>query len=66
MKNLSNIEKSACKKGEYVGYCCGAQRIRRGGKGWETYGLASASGKPVYLTARTLDELNGLLVKEGE
>jgi hypothetical protein len=63
MKNLSNIEKSGFRKGEYVGYSDeGVQRIRRGGAGWETYGLASALGSYIRLTAPTLEELNNLLI----
>jgi hypothetical protein len=53
----NNIDKSATRKGEYVGYCNGAQRIRRGGLGWQTYGLASAHGEPIFTSARTLEEL---------
>lgn len=56
-----NIEKSATRAGEYVGYCTGAQRIRKGGQGWETYGLGSASGSPVYETAPTLSALGAKL-----
>ena len=55
------IERSAFRRGEYVGYCHGAQRIREGGRGWQTYGLCSAFGTPVYLSARTLWDLGELL-----
>jgi hypothetical protein len=57
----SRIEKSATRKGEYVGYCNGAQRIRPGGRGWETYALGSASGTFTYVTAETLYQLGGKL-----
>lgn len=56
-----NIEKSAFRSGEYIGYCNGAQSIRRGGLGWETYRLASAAGTFTYATAATLFELGGKL-----
>jgi len=51
------IEKSAFRKGEYIGYCFGAQRIRRAGNGWQCYGLASASGYALFTHAPTLREL---------
>ena len=57
----SRIDKSATRKGEYVGYCNGAQRIRRGGRGWETYALGSSSGIYTYATAPTLYQLGGIL-----
>lgn len=56
-----NIDKSAFRKGEYVGYCNGAQRIRKGGQGYETYSLGSQSGAFTYATAQTLFELGGKL-----
>ncbi len=52
-----NIEKSAFRCGEYIGYCNGAQRIRKGGQGWETYALGPSSGVFTYATAGTLFEL---------
>lgn len=55
---MTNIEKSAFRKGEYVGYCHGAQRIRKGGEGWQTHALGSTAGTFVPLTARTLRELD--------
>lgn len=58
MKNLPNISKSAFRHGEYVGHCKGAQKIRKGGEGWETYGLASTEGSVVKVTAKTLTELS--------
>lgn len=56
-----NIEKSAFRNGEYVGYCNGAQRIRRGGLGWQTYCLGSSEGTFVYASSRTLFELGSQL-----
>jgi hypothetical protein len=56
-----NIEISASREGEYVGYCNGVQRIRKGGMGWETYALGSSSGTFVYATAETLVQLGGKL-----
>lgn len=55
------IEKSATRKGEYVGYCNGVQRIRRGGKGWQTYALGSSAGTFTSATAETLYQLGGML-----
>lgn len=63
MKLPHNIEKSAFRKGEYVGYCNGAQRIRRGGEGWVTNGLCSSQGEAVFAQARTLMELGEKLAK---
>ena len=59
--NHPNIDKSAFRRGEYVGYCNGAQRIRKGGQGWETYSLGSSAGVATYATAATLFELGGKL-----
>lgn len=56
-----NIEKSATRKGEFIGHCNGAQRIRRGGLGYETYALGSSAGVFTYATASTLFELGGKL-----
>jgi hypothetical protein len=58
---LQRIEKSKFKHGEYVGYCRGAQRIKRGGLGWKTYSIGSISGNEVYATAWTLEELDSKL-----
>ena len=32
--NMMNVEKSGWRKGEYVGYCNGANKIIRSGSGW--------------------------------
>lgn len=52
-----NIAKSAFRHGEYIGYCNGAQKIRRGGLGWQTYGLASSEGTAIFVSDRTLSGL---------
>lgn len=57
------IEKSATRKGEYVGYCKGAQRIRRTGKGWATYALGSSAGEAVFVSGRTLTEIGNKMDK---
>lgn len=65
-----NIERSAFRKGEYVGYAMAGttpytMRIRRGGRGWETYyhePLARAAGGVfTYMTAPTLKTLSARL-----
>ena len=56
-----NISKSSFRHGEYIGYCNGAQRIRKGGQGYETYALGSSAGAFTYATAGTLFELGGKL-----
>lgn len=55
-----NIEKSAFRSGEYIGYpgAFGSVRIRRGGEGWETYGHGNAYGRK---TASTLMRLGAIL-----
>jgi hypothetical protein len=58
---MTNIDKSAFRKGEYVGHCQGTQRIRRGGQGWQTYALGSTSGHFIYASAPTLKELSDKL-----
>lgn len=59
-----NMEKSKARPGEYVGYYAGCQRIRpAGGIGWESYGLCSLVGTPIYRRARTLKELDALLTE---
>jgi hypothetical protein len=56
-----NIQESAFRKGEYVGFCNGVQRIRRGGQGWQTYSLGSSAGTFTSASAPTLFELGGKL-----
>lgn len=61
MKYLHNIEKSAFRKGEYVGYCNGAQRIVKLGQQWVCNGLVSSAGTRMYAAAATLKELSKIL-----
>ena len=61
MKYLHNIEKSAFRKGEYVGYCNGAQRIVKVGQQWVCNGLVSSTGTRMYAAAATLKELSKIL-----
>lgn len=70
MQNLPNIERSGFRAGQYVGYTKAGKtsylmRIRRGGRGWETYynePLAKAAGGCFsYVTARTLKEMSDKL-----
>ena len=61
MKYLHNIEKSAFRKGEYVGYCNGAQRIIKSGQQWVCNGLVSSAGTRMYASAATLEELSKIL-----
>lgn len=62
-----NIDRSGFRRGEYVGYAIAGRtsytmRIRRGGRGWETYyhePLARAAGGVfTYMTAPTLKALS--------
>lgn len=48
-----NIEKSAFRRGEYVGYGRGPWRVLRGGAGWNAF----HRGDLGHVTARTLAEL---------
>lgn len=70
MNNLHNIDRSGFKRGEYVGYAVAGRtpytmRIRRGGRGWETYyhepNARAAGGVFTYATGRTLAELSAEL-----
>jgi len=61
MKYLHNIERSAFRKGEYVGYCNGAQRIIKSGQQWVCNGLVSSAGTRMYASAATLEELSKIL-----
>ena len=61
MKYLHNIERSAFRKGEYVGYCNGAQRIIKSGQQWVCNGLVSSAGTRMYASAATLEELSEIL-----
>lgn len=60
MKNLCNIEKSAFRRGEYVGYANGAWKIyRNGGRKW--YAEHRTKVAP-FLSASTLAEMSDLLL----
>jgi hypothetical protein len=51
MTNLTNIEKSAFRKGEYTGYACGlVWHIRKDGREW----IATAQGTGLRRIAPTL------------
>jgi hypothetical protein len=62
---MHNIDKSAFRKGEYIGYCArGARRIHRYSGGWETYGGPALLGDTdIHLTGRTLKEISKKLEK---
>jgi len=55
------IGKSGTRKGEYLGYFDGCQRIRKDGNHWVTYALGSSAGKFHYVFACTLEELGNKL-----
>lgn len=63
MKNLTRIEKSAFRRGEYVGYCNGTHRIIKSGSMWIVPGLIRRTGDCSLsgVHARTLEELNDTL-----
>lgn len=63
MKALSNIEKSAFRPAEYVGYANGVWRIRRSGLGW-TARRQDRQGP--LITARTLEIMSQELQKIAE
>lgn len=66
MKLPPSIEKSTTRKGEYVAYIHGAQRIRRDGEKWNTYALGSTDGVFIHAHGSTLAELAAMLEKRGE
>lgn len=72
MKSLPNIEPSAFRKGEYVGYCHGVWRIMRsaaGGGSWFAYRAVRSScrtNEPFNFQAGTLASLSAMLTKEAE
>lgn len=57
MRSLHNIEKSAFRRGEYVGYAHGVWRIRRAGNGWLARHQDGTAPRPSE-SARTLEELS--------
>lgn len=59
MMNHHNIDKSAFRKGEYVGYCHGVWRIWRDGKVWQANSrtiMGCPAGRTVY--GRTLEDIS--------
>lgn len=62
MERLGNIEKSAFKRGEYVGYACGVWRIRRVHNAWEARHRDDAT-RPMR-SASTLTKLSAKLALE--
>jgi hypothetical protein len=61
-----SCERSAFRQGEWVIYTnCGAQRVRKAGRGWQTYALGSSSGRFVAVTGRTLQEILKRLGEKG-
>ncbi len=53
MKDLPNIERSAFKRGQYVGYGAGVWRIFRWGNEWRAQRRPSG-----FLTAETLEQMS--------
>ena len=59
--NIHNIERSASRRGEYVGYAVGTVwLITRGGEGWRAIAREHRcdSQYPGYMSARTLSDLS--------
>lgn len=63
MNALQYIERSATRKGEYVAYVNGVQRVRRCGNGWQTYTLGSSAGTFTPLYAATLSAMDARIAK---
>lgn len=63
MKSLPHIEKSGFRKGEYVAYINGTQRVRRSGVGWSTYVLGSSSGEFTPISAPTLEAMDAKIAE---
>ena len=67
MKALLNIEKSAFRKGEYVGYCHGVWLIQKQLGRWRAYRAVHSSarvGEPYCICSETLENLSAQLFKE--
>lgn len=72
MKALLNVEKSAFRKGEFVGYCHGVWHIKPdfcGGnrKGWRATRKCFTqmrNGEPFYFVSHTLEGISAALLKE--
>ena len=62
MRSYHNIEKSAFKPGEYIGYADGVWRIVRWGSGWRSFCRLHADHVNLY--ADTLSEMSTLLEAE--
>ncbi len=58
MRLPDNIQKSGTRRGEYIAYVNGVQRIQRVGKVWQTYALGSMAGEFVPASATTLAQLS--------
>lgn len=66
MRSLPNIEPSAFRRGEYVGYCDGARPIRRYGAGWRAMVPTHRTGTLEPMVARTLRELSDALAQRAD
>ncbi len=64
MRDYPNIEKSAFKKGEYVGYADGVWRVMRWDRGWRAFCRLHADHVSLY--ADTLGEMSKLLEVEAQ
>ena len=72
MKTLLNVEKSAFRRGEYVGYCHGVWQIKPdhcggGLKGWRATRKCFThmrNGEPFYFVSHTLEGISAMLAKE--
>lgn len=60
MRNYPNIEKSAFRKGEYVGYCNGVWRIRPKARG-HLWGATKRDSTEPTIFAETLGDLSAKL-----
>jgi translation elongation factor P/translation initiation factor 5A len=63
MPRLTRIEKSAFRKGEYVGYANGVWLIQRSDAGWTARHREAAAPR---ITARTLADLDAKLTMVAE
>lgn len=64
MPRLTRIEKSAFRKGEYVGYANGVWRVYKDLDRW--YGIRKAPAAYASITARTLADLDAKLTQFAE
>ncbi len=67
MRYLSNIEKSAFRRGEYVGYADGAWRVEKEASGWRASKLVPMSRSIDFdvpsISAPTLEHLSARLTE---